>query len=134
MNVPNFNDVPKNAPVTIDVMYEGMPMSKGIAQFLRDVEGEQKNIPEVHKSCAKVDNTEDTLVTIEVDESENIMEEDTVEEADTIDDDDNGTEGQNVEKNKRFTNLSDDLNHKIVFVPQQIDTSNIPGPVPRAEQ
>ena len=98
-----------------------MPMSKGNPEILTNVQGKQKNIPEVHKSCAKVDYTQDTLVTIEINETENIMEEE--------EEDDNGTERQNVNKNKRFTKL-----YKIVFVPQQIDTSNIPGPVSRAEQ
>ena len=71
-NVPNFEDVPTNAPVSVDVIYSGMPMAKGIAEFLTDPN--QQNIAQVHKSCGKVDEMEDTYVTVEVDESQQVME------------------------------------------------------------
>ena len=57
-NVPNFEDVAMNAPVSLNVMYSGIPMAKGLAEFLTDPN--QQNIAQVHKSCGKVDETEDT--------------------------------------------------------------------------
>ena len=97
-NIPNFEDVLRNAPVSMDVIYLGMPMvpmAKGVANFLTDPD--QENIAQVHKSCSKVDQMDDTYVTVEVDESQQVIEQATA-ESDTKrdDDDDDNDEEENV--------------------------------------
>ena len=127
-NMPLFQNVPINTPKNFDVMYNEMQMSKGVADFLTEP------IAQVHKSCGKVDQTEDTLVTIEVDENEVIMEQDT-QIPDTIpDNDDDTTEEEKVLEVRKFTKLADDPNHEIIYVTQQINMSKMAGPVPLAQQ
>ena len=132
-NVPNFEDVATNAPVSLDVIYSGIPISKGLAEFLTDPN--QQNIAQVHKSCGKVDETEDTYVTVEVHKSQQVMEQATA-ESDTKpdDDDDDSDKEEKVLKTQKFRKLADDLNHEIVYIQQHIDTSNIDRPVPLPEQ
>ena len=140
ISVPNFEDVPTNAPMNFDVMYKEIPMSKGVADFLTDP-NVKRNIPQVHQSCGKVDERKGNLITIEVDENDFIMEQETAEQetaeqGDAIadDDDDDTIEEEKILKTKRFRKLADDPNREIVFIPQQIDTSNIDGPVPLPQQ
>ena len=135
-NILNFEDVPRNAPVSMDVIYLGMPMvpmAKGVANFLTDPD--QENIAQVHKSCSKVDQMDDTYVTVEVDASQQVIEQATA-ESDTKrdDDDDDNDEEENVLEVKRFAKLVDDPNREIISIPQHIDTSKIAPAVPLAEQ
>ena len=123
-NVPLFRQVPVDTPKDVDVMYSEMIMSKGVADFLNEP------IAEVHKSCEKAD----TLVTVEVEADEIVMEEDS-EIRDTLPDDKNVTSSEEkVLKVTKFKKLADDPNREIIYLPQQIDTSKMAGPVPLAEQ
>ena len=75
VNIPNFEDVPRNAPVSMDVIYSGMPMvpmAKGVADSLQIL---IKKISLKYTSRVdKVDQMYDTYVTVEVDESQQVIE------------------------------------------------------------